>query len=218
MAKTPATSSKASTRKTSTSKASSKTTASSKAKTSSKRSSTKPAATPSAKAAAKSKASKSTTQSATIKSASKAQPTSKKVTKSTATTQAPLMRAHEDAELNKTQVAGLHQKLIAERERLMRGFDRHVQEALNQRDMLSDEIDIAQRSTEQAYLFRFADKERKLLIEIEHALDKMKTGEYGICEGTDEPIGFKRLEVRPWTRFSVAYKERLELDKAQHRR
>ena len=70
----------------------------------------------------------------------------------------------------------------------------------------------------QAYLIRFADKERKLLSEIEHALEKMRAGEYGVCEGTEEPIGFKRLELRPWTRYSVAYKEQMERDRQQHRR
>ena len=82
-----------------------------------------------------------------------------------------------------------------------------------------DEIDIAQRHTEQASLMRFADKERKLLGEIDHALEKMeKSGEYGVCEGTEEPISFKRLEVRPWTRYSVAHKEQLERERKQHRR
>ena len=83
---------------------------------------------------------------------------------------------------------------------------------------LTDELDQAQRHTEQAYLIRFAGKERKLLIEIEHAIEKMTTGEYGVCEGTGEPIGYKRLELRPWTRYSVAHKEQLERDRAQHRR
>jgi DnaK suppressor protein len=67
-------------------------------------------------------------------------------------------------------------------------------------------------------LIRFAGKERKLLIEIEHALEKMNTGEYGVCEGTGDPIGYKRLELRPWTRYSVAYKEQLERERSQHRR
>jgi DnaK suppressor protein len=128
------------------------------------------------------------------------------------------VRAHPDAKLSKQEIQGLYQKLIDERNRVLSGFDRHVSEALEDGDVLADEIDIAQRSTDQAWLFRFADKERKLLIEIEAALQKMSAGEYGLCEGTDEPIGFKRLELRPWTRYSVGYKELLEREKAQHTR
>jgi DnaK suppressor protein len=128
------------------------------------------------------------------------------------------VRAHANAKLTKSEVQSLYQKLIDERNRVLSGFDRHVSEALEDGDVLADEIDIAQRSTDQAWLFRFADKERKLLIEIEAALEKMRSGEYGLCEGTDEPIGFKRLELRPWTRYSVGYKELLEREKAQHTR
>lgn len=128
------------------------------------------------------------------------------------------VKAHPDAKLNKSEVGSLYQKLIDERNRVLSGFDRHVAEALEEGDVLADEIDIAQRSTDQAWLFRFADKERKLLIEIDAALDKLRTGDYGLCEGTDEPIGFKRLELRPWTRYSVAYKEMLEREKAQQAR
>ena len=128
------------------------------------------------------------------------------------------VKAHPDAKLNKGEVGSLYQKLIDERNRVLSGFDRHVAEALEEGDVLADEIDIAQRSTDQAWLFRFADKERKLLIEIDAALDKLRTGDYGLCEGTDEPIGFKRLELRPWTRYSVAYKEQIERERSQHRR
>ncbi len=128
------------------------------------------------------------------------------------------VRAHPDAKLTKTEITSLFQKLIEEKERVLGNFERHVDDALADEDILADEIDIAQRSTDQAWLFRMADKDRKLLIEIDAALEKMKTGEYGLCEGTDEPIGFKRLELRPWTRYSVAYKEMLEREKAQQAR
>jgi DnaK suppressor protein len=108
--------------------------------------------------------------------------------------------------------------LVVEKGRVLGNFERHVDDALADEDVLADEIDIAQRSSDQASQFRMADKERKLLIEIDAALEKMRTGEYGLCEGTDEPIGFKRLEIRPWTRYSVEYKEMLEREKAQQAR
>jgi DnaK suppressor protein len=127
-------------------------------------------------------------------------------------------KADAEAGLTKAQLKKLHQLLIEERDRVMNGMDRHMQEATNETDTLTDELDMAQRHTEQAYLIRFAGKERKLLIEIEHALEKMNTGEYGVCEGTGDPIGYKRLELRPWTRYSVAYKEQLERERSQHRR
>lgn len=61
-------------------------------------------------------------------------------------------------------------------------------------------------------MLQLAEKERKLLQELEHALAKVDAGTYGVCEGTDEPIGFGRLNARPWARYSIAYKEQLEHD------
>lgn len=134
------------------------------------------------------------------------------------TPDASVIRSHPDAKLSKQELNSLYSKLVDEKSRVLGNFENRVDNALAEEDVLADEIDIAQRSTDQAWLFRMADKDRKLLIEIEAALEKMHNGEYGVCEGTDEPIGFKRLELRPWTRYSVGYKEMLEREKAQQAR
>lgn len=126
--------------------------------------------------------------------------------------------AHPDAKLSKKQAKQLLDVLLVERERLLKGLGEHLGDAISNIDPLSDEMDIAQRHTEQAYLMRFADKERKLLGEIANAIEKLETGDYGLCEGTGEPIAFKRLELRPWTRYSVEYKEQMEREKKQHQR
>ena len=38
---------------------------------------------------------------------------------------------------------------------------------------------------------------------VEAALARMADGSYGICEDTDDEIPFRRLELRPTTRYSV---------------
>ncbi len=126
--------------------------------------------------------------------------------------------AHPDAGLTGRQLHYLYNRLVEERKRKIDELQRHMEEALGDAGVMPDETDMAQRHTEQAYLIRFADKERKLLNEIEGALEKLRLNEYGVCEGTEEPIGFKRLELRPWTRYSVAYKEQIERERSQHRR
>ena len=50
-------------------------------------------------------------------------------------------------------------------------------------------------------------------------LDKIEqgeSGEYGLCEGTGEPIPRARLELRPWARYSVEHKMVLERERALH--
>lgn len=125
------------------------------------------------------------------------------------------LKAHPDSGLNEDEVQFLYQRLVGEKAKRLGELEKHVSDALADDDVLADEIDIAQRSTDQAWLFRVADKERKLLIEIDSALERLRTGDYGLCEGTDEPIGFKRLELNPWARYTVAYKEMREREKAQ---
>lgn len=79
-----------------------------------------------------------------------------------------------------------------------------------QRAGTGDEADQATEDAEVALETRLMDRDAKLLREVERALDKVKNGTYGLCEGTDEPIGYARLKLRPWTRYSVTYKEELE--------
>ncbi|MCB1198616.1 MAG: TraR/DksA C4-type zinc finger protein, partial [Deltaproteobacteria bacterium] len=61
--------------------------------------------------------------------------------------------------------------------------------------------------------FRIHDKNRKLLAEVAHALRKFDTGEFGICEGTGDYISKERLKIRPWTKYSIEYKEHLDEEK-----
>lgn len=123
-----------------------------------------------------------------------------------------------DSGLTPKQTRDLYEKLRRERQRVLEGVRRHIAEATDPTGPMADEMDQASRDAEQAYLIRYANKERKLLIEIAHALQKMRSGEYGICEGTGEPIGYKRLSIRPWTRYSIQHKEELERRKAERAR
>ncbi len=122
----------------------------------------------------------------------------------------PEMKAHPDAKLTKTQMKKLYARLLEERDTILGRSRKHVGQATADAAPLPEEIDVAQRATDQEYALRLADKERKLLDQIQIAIEKMESGEYGICEGTEEPIGFRRLEIRPWARYSVEYKERLD--------
>ena len=80
---------------------------------------------------------------------------------------------------------------------------------LDKNEMM-DEVDLASATVEQNLTFRLLDRDRKLLAEIDHALKKIENGTYGICEGTGEHIPKRRLELRPWCRHSVRYKESVE--------
>lgn len=49
------------------------------------------------------------------------------------------------------------------------------------------------------------DENEKLLLHlVDHALDKVKDGSYGICEVTGAPIPVERLRAIPWATMTVA--------------
>ncbi|RKX71304.1 TraR/DksA family transcriptional regulator [candidate division WOR-3 bacterium] len=50
---------------------------------------------------------------------------------------------------------------------------------------------------------RFMTMEHNVLNEINHALERIASGKYGICESCGRPINEERLEVIPYTRYCV---------------
>jgi DnaK suppressor protein len=48
------------------------------------------------------------------------------------------------------------------------------------------------------------DSERKILAEIDAALERIDAGTYGTCEGDDQLIPKARLNAIPWARYCVA--------------
>ncbi len=70
--------------------------------------------------------------------------------------------------------------------------------------------DIGTDSFEQEFGLDLLAEEKKILVEIQQALKRIETGEFGICEGLGIPIEKKRLEAIPWTRYSLEYAQMLE--------
>jgi DnaK suppressor protein len=44
---------------------------------------------------------------------------------------------------------------------------------------------------------------------VEEALDRIGSGDYGICCSCEEPIAVKRLKALPWARYCVECQERI---------
>lgn len=65
--------------------------------------------------------------------------------------------------------------------------------------------DIGTDSYEQEFSLGLMAEEKKILVEINKALDRINNGSYGICDGLDIPIESNRLEAIPWTRYSLEY-------------
>ena len=75
----------------------------------------------------------------------------------------------------------------------------------------SDPSDRASWEEQCAILMRIVDREQKLLPKIHQALQRIRTGEYGFCVETGEPIGIARLIARPTAEFCTDVKQCQEL-------
>ncbi len=75
--------------------------------------------------------------------------------------------------------------------------------------------DLGTDNYQQEFSLGLMDSERRLLTEIDDALQRIENGTYGICEGTGQPIAKARLEAQPWARYSVEYARIVEQQQQQ---
>ena len=74
----------------------------------------------------------------------------------------------------------------------------------------ADPTDRASWESDRNFLLRIRDRERKLILKIREALDKIEEGTFGICERCGDEISDKRLEVRPVTTLCIKCKQEQE--------
>ena len=69
-----------------------------------------------------------------------------------------------------------------------------------------DEADRASFEMDSQLYLRIVDRKSKLVKKIDFALRRIKTGEYGYCMETGEPIGIQRLLIRPTAEYCADIK------------
>jgi RNA polymerase-binding transcription factor DksA len=80
-------------------------------------------------------------------------------------------------------------------------------EAQNESLIKGDDAEVAEKQRVSNAALQELDFLKGRLKLVERAMAKIEEGVYGICEDTEEPIGFERLTVVPWARFSVHVQE-----------
>lgn len=105
--------------------------------------------------------------------------------------------SEEEPYMNAQQLEYFRSKLLKWREDLQKETAEtlhHMQEeSLNEPDI----NDRASTETDRSLELRTRDRERKLVLKINQALERIDDGTYGFCEETGVPIGIARLDARP---------------------
>jgi DnaK suppressor protein len=115
------------------------------------------------------------------------------------------------------QLAYFKRKLIAWRNEILRVSGVTLQELKEEDTRLADSSDWASAEVQRHYHLRTRDRERKLLVKIQQALERIEDGSYGFCEETGEPIGLERLDARPIATMCIEAQERHERREKEYR-
>lgn len=111
--------------------------------------------------------------------------------------------------MEKKKVEIFKKRLLTKQEELLRlvsKSDHDGREA--DEDATQDIADKAANSYTKEFLFHQSDEHRRLLQLVNEALERIKTGSYGLCTSCQEEVQQKRLEAVPWARHCIECQEK----------
>jgi len=117
--------------------------------------------------------------------------------------------------MNKKDSKKFEKMLMGELNRLSEGIRKIEESALHEsvRETTGDLYSYAETGTdnfERETALNIATGESQRLREVADALERIGNGTYGVCEGCEEAIPRKRLEVFPAARYCIKCKSKLE--------
>ncbi len=102
-------------------------------------------------------------------------------------------------------------KLLTRREELMRTIARTEEEGRQaDDDPTVDLADKAANSYTKEFLFGMTNTDRVILNQIEAALKRIDSDDYGVCANCQEELQQKRLEAVPWAKHCIGCQEKAE--------
>ena len=100
-------------------------------------------------------------------------------------------------------------RLQTRRDELLKAIARTEQEGREaDEDPTVDLADKAANSYTKEFLFKQSDENRRVLVLISEALERMKADAYGLCVACEEEVQQKRLEAVPWARHCLECQEK----------
>ena len=117
--------------------------------------------------------------------------------------------------MNSKQQTHFRKILQALKDELLGDVERTVHTMQEEATVFADPNDRASQESDIALELRNRDRERKLIKKIDDALERIESGEYGLCESCGIEIGLKRLEARPTATLCIDCKTLEEVRERQ---
>lgn len=121
--------------------------------------------------------------------------------------------------MNKKELKKFKERLLADRQRILSDIngleddtlDRNGRYAANSNGRYASHIaDAADQDYTRSFNLNIASNERRLLREIDEALDKIEAGTIGVCENCGGRIPLKRLRAKPSARYCLKCVQQME--------
>jgi DnaK suppressor protein len=104
----------------------------------------------------------------------------------------------------KDAILRLHKHLLARRESLCKALKLEIEDLSDMPDLATgDSADAASDAAHHAVSSQIAELESRELAKIERALQQIRRGKYGVCEGCSKKIPLARLNALPYTTLCV---------------
>jgi DnaK suppressor protein len=100
--------------------------------------------------------------------------------------------------------------LLKRLDELYEEAERTVAGMTDTEETFPDPTDRATLESDRNFMLRIRDRERKLILKIREALQRIEDGEFGSCELCGDDIGIDRLKARPVTTLCIECKRRQE--------
>lgn len=111
----------------------------------------------------------------------------------------------------------IYQQLIAQRDAMRKTVDEDLHGAEVHDEGVGDEGDAAMDGAQIEINSQIAAFESRELTQIEQAIQQIREGHYGVCEGCGEKISLERLKALPFTTTCIRCQRRDEVkDRGHH--
>ena len=113
--------------------------------------------------------------------------------------------------LKKRERTAFKKQLLEQKQQLLRNAADTIENEIElSKDDMADEADLASVLIDQSLSLRLRGRERTLIEKIDHALERIEEGDFGICVVCGDDINVERLRARPVTTMCIACKEEQE--------
>ena len=116
-----------------------------------------------------------------------------------------------DIQMDKNRLELYKKRLLERKEQLQDLVSRTEQDGREADEQVANDIaDKATNSYTKEFLFKKSNDDRFILHLIQEALERMETGEFGVCVACGGEMQQKRIDAVPWARHCIGCQEKQE--------